>query len=61
MPSFGSGISYDPTAEMQKGIKTYKLLKFFYFKSRLYDPTAEMQKGIKTMVKDRLVVVETAK
>ena len=37
---------YDPTAEMQKGIKTKPqplFLRLLY-----YDPTAEMQKGIKT-------------
>ena len=38
----------DPTAEMQKGIKTY----FLKYSLRVpsYDPTAEMQKGIKTQL-----------
>ena len=39
---------YDPTAEMQKGIKTY-LNRFIPIILNSYDPTAEMQKGIKTI------------
>ena len=37
---------HDPTAEMQKGIKTLRWEKVWAF--IVYDPTAEMQKGIKT-------------
>ena len=39
----------DPTAEMQKGIKTYKNLGYSQFFLYRHDPTAEMQKGIKTL------------
>ena len=42
------GYLNDPTAEMQKGIKTiYKTV--LNEATQKYDPTAEMQKGIKTI------------
>ena len=42
-------IQNDPTAEMQKGIKTFR--REFNSKPRAsHDPTAEMQKGIKTFL-----------
>ena len=46
---FSTYINYDPTAEMQKGIKTDVIMVsegdlILYS----HDPTAEMQKGIKT-------------
>ena len=42
-------MSYDPTAEMQKGIKTIHTVRDCTVIKKKYDPTAEMQKGIKTI------------
>ena len=39
---------HDPTAEMQKGIKTNQEWDRFPLRQIENDPTAEMQKGIKT-------------
>ena len=41
-------MSYDPTVEMQKGIKTVRGIKVSRPLLLYYDPTVEMQKGIKT-------------
>ena len=41
---------HDPTAEMQKGIKTFPRDIINNAVAKIYDPTAEMQKGIKTSI-----------
>ena len=47
---------YDPTAEMQKGIKTLlSLSRAYKLCPSFYDPTAEMQKGIKTQTPEKLL------
>ena len=40
---------YDPTAAMQKGIKTLDIILGHMMFSPMDDPTAAMQKGIKTL------------
>ena len=47
-PTLSSSDSNDPTAEMQKGIKTNSHITIR--RCGPHDPTAEMQKGIKTLL-----------